>query len=68
MSHYNIDYVQKIRERGYRMTPQRQIVLDTVCEQGGHATARQSYEEVNSRQPAINPATVYRIMDFSCDR
>ena len=67
MSHYNIDYVQKIRERGYRMTPQRQIVLDTVCEQGGHATASQIYEQVNARQPAINRATVYRILDFLCD-
>ena len=67
MSHYNIDYVQKIREQGYRMTPQRQIVLDTVCEQGGHATASEIYETVNERQPAINRATVYRILEFFCE-
>lgn len=67
MSHFNIDYVQKIREQGYRMTPQRQIVLDTVCEQGGHATASQIYESVNAKQPAINRATVYRILDFFCE-
>lgn len=67
MSHYNIDYVQQIRDRGYRMTPQRQIVLDTVCEQGGHATASEIYESVNAHQPAINRATVYRILDFFCE-
>ena len=67
MSHYNTDYVQKIREQGYRMTPQRQIVLDTVCEQGGHATASQIYDSVNVQQPAINRATVYRILDFFCE-
>ncbi|MCA9954787.1 MAG: transcriptional repressor [Anaerolineales bacterium] len=67
MSHYNLDYVQKIRDHGYRMTPQRQIVLDTVCEQGGHATASQIYDSVNAQQPAINRATVYRILDFFCD-
>ncbi|MCA9901150.1 MAG: transcriptional repressor [Ardenticatenaceae bacterium] len=67
MSHYTIDYVQKIREQGYRMTPQRQIVLDTVCEQGGHVTACEIYELVNAQQPAINRATVYRILDFFCD-
>jgi hypothetical protein len=61
MTHYNIDYVQKIREQGYRMTPQRQIVLDTVCEQGGHATASEIYDSVNAQQPVINRATVYRI-------
>ncbi|WP_420631516.1 Fur family transcriptional regulator [Candidatus Leptofilum sp.] len=67
MSHYTIDYVKKIRERGYRMTPQRQIVLDTVCEQGGHATAGQIYDSVNAQHTVINRATVYRILDFFCD-
>ena len=67
MSHYHTDYVQQIRDRGYRMTPQRQIVLDTVCEHGGHATASQIYESVNAQQPAINRATVYRILDFFCE-
>ena len=67
MSHNTIDYVQQIRERGYRMTPQRQIVLDTVCAHGGHATASQIYDSVNDQQPAINRATVYRILDFFCE-
>jgi len=67
MSHNTIDYVQQIRERGYRMTPQRQIVLDTVCAHGGHATASQIYDSVNDQQPAINRATVYRILDFLCE-
>ena len=67
MSHNTIDYVRQIRERGYRMTPQRQIVLDTVCAHGGHATACEIYDSVNEQQPAINRATVYRILDFFCD-
>ena len=67
MSHYTINYAQKIREQGYRMTPQRQIVLDTVCEQAGHATASQIYDAVNAQQSAINRATVYRILDFFCE-
>lgn len=67
MSHNTIDYVQQIRARGYRMTPQRQIVLDTVCAHGGHATASEVYESVNAQQPAINRATVYRILDFLCE-
>ena len=49
------------------MTPQRQIVLDTVCAHGGHATASQIYDSVNDQQPAINRATVYRILDFFCE-
>ncbi len=67
MTHFHTDYVQKIRDRGYRMTPQRQIVLDTVCAHGGHATASEIYDSVNAQQPAINRATVYRILDFLCE-
>ena len=67
MSHNTIDYVRQIRERGYRMTPQRQIVMDAVCSHGGHATASEIYESVIAQQPAINRATVYRILDFLCE-
>ena len=67
MPHHNSNYMQKIRDQGYRVTPQRQIVLDTICEHGGHATAGEIYESVNAQQPAINRATVYRILDFFCD-
>ena len=67
MSHQQMDYVGRIRELGYRMTPQRQIVLDVVCEHGGHATAGQVFDMVRSKAPAINRATVYRVLDFFCE-
>lgn len=67
MPHLQTDYIQQIRERGYRMTPQRQIVLDAVCAHKGHATASEIYESVNEQQPSINRATVYRILDFFCE-
>ena len=67
MSHHQTNYVQHIREQGFRMTPQRQIVLDTVCDFDGHATAGEVYEAVSQQQAAINRATVYRILDFFCE-
>ena len=64
MSHNTIDYIQRIRESGHRMTPQRQIVLDAVCSFNRHATAAEVLERVHEIAPAINQATVYRTLNF----
>lgn len=67
MVHYRLNYLNRIREMGYRLTPQRQLILDTICEQGSHATAREVYEKVHQKTPSINRATVYRVLDFFCE-
>jgi Fur family transcriptional regulator, ferric uptake regulator len=64
MSHDNIDLAEILRKRGYRMTPQRQMVLDAVCESGGHVAPERIYEAVNEKSEAVNRATVYRILKF----
>jgi Fur family ferric uptake transcriptional regulator len=53
-----------MREHGYRVTPQRQLILDAICASGGHTTPDEIYERVQARTPAINRATVYRTLDF----
>ena len=60
MSHNEQDFARRLRELGYRLTPQRQLILDTLCDLGGHATINQIYEQVHARAPAIDKATVYR--------
>lgn len=67
MSHVQQNYAQRIREQGFRLTPQRQHILDALCEAGGHATATEVYERVQLISPAINRATVYRALSFFCD-
>jgi Fur family ferric uptake transcriptional regulator len=67
MSHTTWDYAALMRERGFRVTPQRQIILDAVCESGGHTTPEQIYERVHSKTPALNRATIYRNLDFLCE-
>lgn len=64
MSHNTWDYVTFLRERGYRMTPQRQIIMDAICAGGGHTTLPQILERVQQKAPAINQATVYRSLHF----
>ena len=64
MSHTTIDFHALIRGNGHRLTPQRQIILDALCEMGGHVTVAALYERVHGRYPAIDRSTVYRAMDF----
>lgn len=64
MSHNTWDYVTFLREQGYRMTPQRQIMMDAICEGGGHTTLPEIFERVQHKAPAINQATVYRTLHF----
>lgn len=53
-----------IRHLGFRITPQRQLVLDSLNECGGHATAKELAELVQNKVPSLNRATVYRTLDF----
>lgn len=59
-----MDLTQQLRAQGYRLTPQRQIILETLHELGGHLTANQIYDQVQKRSPAIDRATVYRTLNL----
>ena len=53
----------ELHQRGLRMTPQRQLVLDAVRELG-HATPEQICARVQEAAPAVNITTVYRSLDL----
>ncbi|GAB2916792.1 transcriptional repressor [Rhodococcus aerolatus] len=52
-----------LHQRGLRMTPQRQMVLDAVRALG-HATPEAILVEVQRSAPAVNASTVYRSLDL----
>lgn len=64
MSHQRLNYAALMHERGFRVTPQRQLILDAICEGGGHTTPEEIYARVHAKAPAVNRATVYRTLDF----
>lgn len=64
MTHHNLDFATLLREQGHRLTPQRQLILDAVCEGGGHSTPEEIYERVHAKSSAINRATVYRTLEL----
>lgn len=61
------DFADQLRAQGYRLTPQRQMILDAVRRAGDHVTPEQIYETVHRQNPAISRATIYRTLDFLCE-
>ena len=63
MTHENSDYIQVLHDRGYRVTPQRLIVLDAVCACQGHATLADIQARVSDMDPTIDRSTIYRALE-----
>lgn len=54
---------EELRARGYRVTPQRQLVLEAVTALE-HATPEEVYEQVRRTARGINISTVYRTLEL----
>ena len=52
----------ELRDKGLRLTPQRELVLAAVRELG-HATPEEVAEKVRMTHPGINLSTVYRNLE-----
>ena len=56
------DWRERLRESGYRLTPQRELILEAV-ERLEHATPDEVLAEVRTRSTAVNASTVYRTLE-----
>ena len=56
------DWEQKLRENGFRITPQRQLVLEAV-ETLRHGTPEEILVEVQHTASGVNLSTVYRTLE-----
>ena len=57
-------FVERFRQLGLRVTPQRLLVMEALAENGGHMTADAVMRWTAERYPAINLATIYRTLDL----
>lgn len=62
MSHENMDYEGVLHAAGHRVTPQRVLILDAVCEGRGHTTLKQVYTRVRHMDDTIDQSSVYRTL------
>lgn len=54
---------EELRARGYRLTPQRQLVLEAV-EELGHATPEAVLNAVRQKARGVNMSTIYRTLEL----
>jgi Fur family transcriptional regulator, ferric uptake regulator len=56
------DWQGALRERGYRITPQRQLVFEAVLALG-HSTPEELLTKVQSTAEGVNLSTIYRTLE-----
>jgi Fe2+ or Zn2+ uptake regulation protein len=53
---------ERLRERGYVVTPQRRTIFEVLEGATHHPSAEQVYEDVRRRLPDVSLATVYKTL------
>lgn len=57
-------YLELLRERGYRITPQRELILGAISPTSSHFTAEMILDKVRQTSAAVNVATIYRTLEL----
>src|SRR5712692_1357024 len=64
MQHYVKSSNETLRKRGYRLTPQRYMILSVIQEADGHLSIDQIAERVQKRNPYVSLSTIYRTLEL----
>jgi Fur family ferric uptake transcriptional regulator len=60
-------FFKRLREHGFRLTPQREMVLSVLHDIEGFATADEIYERVSDMSSSLDISTVYRTLELLQD-
>lgn len=60
-------FFKQLRERGFRLTPQREMVLSVMHSMDDFATAEEIFEGVRALSSAVDISTIYRTLDLLQD-
>ncbi len=53
-----------LQAQGYRLTPQRMLVIEALDNAESHISAEEIYEQLHNRYPYSNISTVYRTLEL----
>ena len=57
-------YIDTLRSHGFRITPQREMIVEAIAHQGNHINADEVFALIQERTHSVNIATVYRTLDL----
>jgi Fur family transcriptional regulator, ferric uptake regulator len=56
--------IDALGEKGYRMTPQRLMIVSAIAGSDDHVSAEEVFSQVLEKYPNVNISTVYRTLDL----
>ncbi len=56
--------VGRLRELGYRLTPQRAMIVSAIENSDDHISAEEIYAQIVAKYPQVNISTVYRTLEL----
>ena len=59
-----VKLAKELRERGFRITPQRRVILHILRHANAHLTPSEVYELASLSLPGLTETTVYRTLEF----
>lgn len=61
---HHTKFLEDLHRQGYRLTPQREAVLEILTTSEGHISADEIIARVRKRYPYINKSAIYRTLDL----
>lgn len=58
------DIAGKLTDKGYRLTPQRIMILSAIENSDHHISAEEIYAQIVTKYPNVNISTVYRTLEL----
>ena len=58
------DIISELGRQGYRLTPQRMMILSAIENSEDHISAEEIYAQIVARYPNVNISTVYRTLEL----
>jgi Fur family ferric uptake transcriptional regulator len=57
-------FLEQLRQQGFRLTPQREMILSVMHNIDGFATVEEIYSQVQHRSSSVDISTVYRTLNL----
>ena len=61
---YRRDIAGELSKQGYRLTPQRMMILSAIENSDDHISAEEIYAQIVAKYPHVNVSTVYRTLEL----
>jgi len=59
-----IGIIDKLKKLGYRLTPQRMMIVSAIENSNDHISAEEIYSQVVDKYPNVNISTIYRTLEL----